>query len=299
MQEIVEEVKEKIASRHGKLERIGSGRSLFSISTTNTTIYFRYSKVLGKSKPYAFFGLRKEDVSLARGGDFYICFITDTPGAIFSIPFTDFEACYDYANVGGDNQYKTMLFFKKEGVELYIPQSGRFTAEPYRGLDGVLNKQGAVPAPQLDHSSAQTLAGAIGALKGHSVWFPKNDLDKIDRNVMDFSHLCRKLPSYGAVADAIFQEIDVIWIGDGRPVALFEVEHSTPIYSGLLRINDILISSASAIDAKIIAEQSRRDAFQRQIRRPTFNAHKLENKVSFISYDNVWRWFEILQGNNL
>lgn len=297
MKEAAEQVKAQIENCHGKLNKVGSGQSLFHSPASNAFFYFRYSKILRKSKPYAFFGLRKQDVDLARGGDFYICFITDAPGAVFSIPFVDFEACYDYANVEGDGQYKTLLYFRKEDVDLYIPKSGKFSAESYRGLGDILTRQSAAAVPSLDHSSAQTLVGSIGALKGHSIWFPTNDLDKIDRSVMDFSKLCRKLPSYGASTDAIFREIDVIWIGDGKPVALFEIEHSTPIYSGLLRINDILLSSANIIDAKIVAEQARRDTFQRQIRRPTFNAHKLENKVSFISYDNVWRWRETLREN--
>ncbi|MGR3913863.1 MAG: hypothetical protein OD918_04960 [Gammaproteobacteria bacterium] len=294
MQDIRKQVKEKIAADHGKLERVGNGRSLFSIPATGAFVYFRYSKMLGNSKPYAFFGLRKQDVDLARGGDFYICFITDAPGEVFLIPFADFEDCYDYAGVGGDSQYKTLIFLREEGAELYIPRSARFSIEAYRGLGGLRHAPGTMPVPEIDHAGAQALLGAIGALKGHSIWFPKNDIAKIDRNVMDFSRLCRALPSYGSAADAILKEIDVIWLSAGAPVALFEVEHSTPIYSGLLRINDILIASARAIDAKIVAAQERRDTFQRQIHRPTFRHHKLDEKVSFISYENVWQWRQTL-----
>ncbi len=299
MSDIVNQVKQKIKSRHGKMQSVGDGRSLFFIETINAFVYFRYGKVMRKSKPYAFFGLRKQDIDLARGSDFYICFITDEPGAIFILPFSDFEACYDYAGVTSDGQYKTTLYFKEDDVELYIPKSARFSVESYRGLELILHQQGTLPdTPLLDHSGAQSLVGAIGAFKGHKIWFPKNDLDKIDRQVIDFSKLCGTLPSFGMTIDAIFQEIDVIWLSNNKPVAMFEVEHSTPIYSGLLRINDILIASATAIDAKIVAEQSRRDLFQRQIRRPTFTAHKLEDKVSFISYDNVWRWSQTLRENN-
>ena len=297
MQNIVKKVKNEIETLHGKLERVGDGRSLFCIPKIDAFIYFRYSKIMKNARPYAFFGLRKKDVDLARGHDFHICFVTDSPGFIFSIPFADFEACYDYVNVGDDNQYKTHLFFKKSGAELYIPKSGRFAADSYRGLPDISSGQDTFPPSPIDHSGAQTLIGAVGALKGYNVWFPKTDIDKIDRDVMDFSFVCRKLPSYDAITDAVFQEIDVIWLHDHKPVSLFEVEHSTPIYSGLLRINDILLASSNAIDAKIVAEQDRRDTFQRQIRRPTFSAHRLEEKVSFISYDNIWRWREALRNN--
>lgn len=298
MQEIVKKVKSEIESCHGKMEKVGDGRSLFYIPSINTHIYFRYSKVLKKTKPYAFFGLRKRDVELGRNGAFFICLVTDHPGLMFSIPFTDFKDCFDYAGPDGGNQYKTMLFFKAESIHLYIPQSARFDAEAYRGVDNILALQNTdsivANMPEIDHSGAQSLVGSIGAMKGHQIWFPKSDRDKIDYDVMDGSRLCKKLPSYGKAVDAIFQEIDVIWLNDNKPIALFEVEHSTPIYSGLLRINDVLLSSANLIDAEIVAEQGRRDTFQRQIRRPTFEANKLEQKVSFISYANLWQKFHNL-----
>jgi hypothetical protein len=39
------------------------------------------------------------------------------------------------------------------------------------------------------------------------------------------------------------RNIDVIWFrrGTGHPVRFFEVEHSTSVYSGLLRFNDVMI----------------------------------------------------------
>lgn len=298
MKEITAQIKAEITARHGKLERVGDGRSMFSIPATNTFVYFRYSKIMGKVRPYAFFGLRKQDVDLARGGNLYLCLVTDNPDEMFLIPFADFESCYDYTRVGSDGQYKTMIFFKDDGAELYIPQSARFNAEAYRGLDGLFAGPEAAHAPEIDHAGAQTLLGVIGSLKGHSIWFPKNDLDKIDLGLIGDSNLCRGLPSFGSTADAILKEIDVIWLSGGRLTAIFEVEHSTPIYSGLLRINDILISSANAVDAKIVAEQERRDAFQRQVRRPTFRAHKLDERVSFISYQNIWQWSQMLRGKS-
>ena len=39
------------------------------------------------------------------------------------------------------------------------------------------------------------------------------------------------------------RNIDVIWFrrGAGHPVRFFEIEHSTSVYSGLLRFNDVMI----------------------------------------------------------
>lgn len=296
MKEATKRVKAKIESEHGRLEKIGKGGYSLYRAVSGMFVYFRYSRIeRDRATPTAFYGLLKQDVDKARGHEFYVCFVTDDPGAVFSVPFADFEACYDYAGPARDGQYKTHIRFKESGALLYIPESGNYAAEPYRGLDSILNARKAAAAPDLDHAGAQSIVGAIGVTKGHRVWFPRSDIERIDRGVVDFSRVSGELPSYGPVVDSVFQEIDVIWLSDGQPVGLFEVENTTAIYSGLLRINDILLASARVIESKIIADQSRREAFQRQIRRPTFKASKLEEKVSFMSYDNLWRWWENLE----
>lgn len=280
------------------MEKVGKNRSLFRIAALNACVYFRYSKILKPdTAPYAFFGLRKPDMDLAQGGDLYICFVTDDPESLFVIPYADFEACYDYAGFGVDRQCKVMMHFGAQGVRLYIPKSGRFDIESYRGLDGILDlRQQNTPLASLDHSGAQSLIGAIGGMKGHRVWFPKSDLEKIDRNIVNPALICDTLPSLGVHADPVFKEIDVVWMDGTKPAALFEVENSTTVYSGLLRICDVLIASGHPIESRIVAAQSRRDVFQKQIRRPTFDKHKLVEKVSFISYDNLQRWHEKLRG---
>lgn len=299
MQAIAEKIKRDIENRFGKLNRVGSGNSLFYSATTDTFIYFRYGKMQGIR---AYYGLKKEDVDIARGNKFYVCFVTDHPDKFITIPYAVFEMYFDYAGEYQDGQYKPSLFFLETKVELYIPKSGRFSVGSYLGLGSLFKEQQALSAfdPKqfhLSHAEAQSLLGAVGIFKGLRIWFPKSDWDAIDPHIINSSHVANKLPSYGPVVDTIFQEIDVVWLYETRPVALFEVEHSTPIYSGLLRINDVLLSSASSIEAKIVAAQERRDAFQRQIRRPTFQTHKLEQKVSFMSYENLWHWRNALNGN--
>lgn len=44
----------------------------------------------------------------------------------------------------------------------------------------------------------------------------------------------------------IAKYIDVIWFikGTANPIRFFEIEHSTSIYSGLLRLNDVKISKS-------------------------------------------------------
>ncbi len=89
-------------------------------------------------------------------------------------------------------------------------------------------------------------------------------------------------------------EVDVIWIerGSGQPRAMFEVEHSTPIYSGLLRFNDIHLSCRSLTTTfAVVSNESRRSLFSRQVQRPTFVTSGLSEICTFMRYDDVYSWY--------
>lgn len=76
----------------------------------------------------------------------------------------------------------------------------------------------------------------------------------------------------------------------------FEVEHSTPIYSGLLRFNDILLSIGYVEEFNIIAQDERENKFGLEINRPTFTKSKLIEKTIFISYESIYRRYFHLTG---
>jgi hypothetical protein len=93
----------------------------------------------------------------------------------------------------------------------------------------------------------------------------------------------------------IAQEVDVIWLnpGSNELCGMFEVEHSTTIYSALLRFNDVhLVTGHSMHTFRIIANGSRRPQFVRQLNRPTFRASGLHQHCTFLDYRNVFGWFK-------
>jgi len=101
------------------------------------------------------------------------------------------------------------------------------------------------------------------------------------------------LPNGFERVENILREVDVIWMqkGSNNVKALFEVEHSTPIYSGLLRFNDIhLVSPELKTKFSIVANYERRSLFSRQVRRPTFKTSGLEDLCTFFDYSDVHNW---------
>ena len=90
----------------------------------------------------------------------------------------------------------------------------------------------------------------------------------------------------------------MVWLdkGSGSLEALFEVEHSTPVYSGLLRFNDVHLVAPKVISRfTIVSNDTRRSLFTRQLNRPAFRASGLSDVCTFLEYVNVFGWFSRLQ----
>ena len=150
-------------------------------------------------------------------------------------------------------------------------------------------------ADALTHSQVQTLLGAIGFAKGNDVWLPQNNRAALDWTVAREFPLHSRIPHKYELVRTILSEVDVVWMerGGGNLVALFEVEHSTSIYSGLLRFNDVhLVAPDLGSRFSIVAKDVRRSLFVRQINRPTFQRSGLFDLCSFMQYENVFDWYE-------
>lgn len=89
----------------------------------------------------------------------------------------------------------------------------------------------------------------------------------------------------GPGGDAI-RLIDVLWLDDaGRAVAAFEVEHSTTIYSGVVRLLDLAMGGGSdaARELFLVAPDGREDQVRAQLGRPAFR-HIRDLHVKFLPY---------------
>ncbi len=88
----------------------------------------------------------------------------------------------------------------------------------------------------------------------------------------------------------IIENIDVLWLERQTIVRAFEVEHTTAIYSGLLRMADLVALVPNiALPMHIVAPEERREKVFREINRPVFHLMEgnLAKRCTFITYDSV------------
>ena len=294
----VKNIIDRISLNFGQMRKKGSGNSLYEISSNDVIIYFRYSKLTQRGKMQScFYGLRKEDIKLLSNRNSFICFVWDNCTEPVLIPFKNFEYSFGLFPPSSDGQYKAHIFFKQSGTEFYLANVGKFNVDSFIGLNQLYDiGTNKLITPVLSHSQVQSLIGAIGLRKGFELWYPENDRLKIDNKIVDYSKIRNALPRFSIDIDNIISEIDCIWMQESKFVSFFEVEHSTPIYSGLLRFNDVLLVVAGADNFNIVAERERENKFGREINRPTFKQNKLIDKVTFLDYENIYCWYYNLYG---
>lgn len=290
---------EQLKSKYGKPKQLPGSLSLFEIGEGLVRIYIRYSKVHARNR--TFFGLRQDDLKQLEGFNSVICFLWDTQAEPIFIPFSDFEDVFNTLMPASDGQFKAQIYPDVE-TELYIANAGRFNVEGFYGwhnLDGLIDKNKLAVLPDFTHSQIQTLIGSIGILKGYDVWIPLIDRNRLDWNIAEMFSCRSDLPvRYGKVDD-IIREVDVVWMqrGSSELRAMFEVEYSTPIYSGLLRFNDLhLVEPNLKLKFSIISNDLRRALFLRQINRPTFKMSGLSDICNFMEYKDVFSWFNRTKG---
>lgn len=140
----------------------------------------------------------------------------------------------------------------------------------------------------------QAKLAEIGAIMGFKIWLPPADRGRV-RDLMENKYqlaLVEELPlNHDETTLGTIQLIDVLWL-KGRAIArAFEVEHSTSVYSGLLRMADLLALQPNInIRLHIVASEERREKVFKEMRRPVFSLldrGPLSRSCTFVSYDSV------------
>ncbi len=153
-----------------------------------------------------------------------------------------------------------------------------------------------------NHTQVQWLLAKIGKKLGCRIWIAANDHNKKWQGERLGDLSLKDMPYLGMVdpeVQRIIGLIDVLWIkGTNQIAAAFEVEQTTSIYSGLLRMSDLVVLVPILnFPLYIIAPKARMDQVRRELSRPTFQALELHKRCGFFSsedlakeVDNIMFW---------
>jgi hypothetical protein len=95
---------------------------------------------------------------------------------------------------------------------------------------------------------------------------------------------------FDQATNTIIEMIDVLWLQGNAIVAAFEIESTTSIYSGLLRMADLLALQPNLnIPLFLVAPEERRNKAISEINRPTFSslAPPLVDVCRYISFEGL------------
>ncbi len=139
----------------------------------------------------------------------------------------------------------------------------------------------------------QALLAQIGARMGMSIWIPRSDRVGVLREWKhEAERLIERLPlNYDDTTLRTIEQIDVLWLRGRSIVRAFEVEHTTSVYSGILRMADLLALQPNMdIKLHIVAPALKREKVFQEIRRPVFSLLEkgpLAENCTYLSYDSL------------
>lgn len=148
-------------------------------------------------------------------------------------------------------------------------------------------------ATEHSHTEIQWRLLELGSKMGMSVWAPIADRNRQweRKRVGDVPRLLSSLPrQFDHATMRIISYIDVIWLEKDAIIAAFEVEHTSPVYSGLLRMADLMTMQPNLqINWFLVAPEQRFDKFAGEIARPTFCGLRqpLHQVCRFLSYKKL------------
>ncbi|MEG4226043.1 pentapeptide repeat-containing protein [Microcoleus sp. N9_B2] len=198
-----------------------------------------------------------------------------------------------------------------------LPKISRHTK-----MQGILAEIGQTASlPKISrHTKMQGILAEIGQKLGYRVWIARNDHSKDyrfgeyrfgddsfeDSRFGKLKELTMEGFSIGGLekqVEKISKLIDVIWLNEKdqfKVVALFEIECTTTIHSGLLRMGDFVanvkLNPLTFIDPTfpmyIVIPEKRKKNLQSQLSRPIFQYLELHKSCEGINIEDIERCWE-------
>lgn len=202
-----------------------------------------------------------------------------------------------YFGLDAEGRYRALEVPVRVPASLYTlttPGTGKPTVVSVPEADQDAASEGAPDARVVTHSEVQWRLLDLGARMGLSVWAPMADRGRCSqdgRRLSEVPALLKTLPlQFDAATTKTIQNIDVLWLEKNAIVAGFEIEHTTSIYSGLLRMSDLLTMQPNiAIALYLVAPDERFAKFAREVARPTFARLRrpLHESCRFLPYTTL------------
>ena len=168
---------------------------------------------------------------------------------------------------------------------------GRRREHPRGGARPALAGEDQQSPGHTEHTEIQGLLLKFGSAMGLDVWVARNDRNRMwdGRTFAERFNLLHELPhNFDSATSRVIELIDVLWLDGNSIQAAFEIEHTTSIYSGLLRMSDLVAMQPNLqIPLFIVAPDARRTKVSTEVNRPTFARMKtpLVQVCRFISFD--------------
>ena len=141
-----------------------------------------------------------------------------------------------------------------------------------------------------EHDEMQWRLIRLGQLARCNVWVPRSDQAKQYDGHQFRDFVLREFHDTLDVPRSI-ENIDVVWkFGPYSIKSAFEIEHSTSVYSGILRLSDLRAEAPNSnYPLFIVASESRRRKVFDELRRPTFSGPclRLNEVIRFLGYEKL------------
>lgn len=143
------------------------------------------------------------------------------------------------------------------------------------------------------HTEMQYHLMTLGSEMGLELWVARNDRSRKWNGTAlgDLPGVIEELPTqFNEATNRTIELIDALWLKGNSIVAAFEVECTTSIYSGLLRMSDLLALQPNLeINLFLVAPDERRDKVKQEILRPTFSLREkpLAEVCGFLSFEKL------------
>lgn len=287
----VENVIARLISRYGACRQLG--RSAIYAFGSSITCSINYSKLLRGHK--FFFGIppliadTTVDFEKTTHGDF-VLLVCGSPEDVLVLPRR--LVAEMLMNVPS----RRVDVFIEDGI--YILQT---TKHPKLDVTDFLNALPSAPQREItedskavftpisrDHARIQHSLIVLGKAEGCAIWVPTNDKNLVFQNQPFSSVTLGRLPNFGFDENTrrIVQNIDVLWLQGNVIRKAFEIESTTSIYSGLLRLNDLTLAQPNnQIDLFIAAPERRKPRVFDQLVRPSFQS--LIGSCRYISFEKI------------